>query len=156
MATVTSTIPAYLTTLRARLNARFAASGDFATVRVYAAPPGDPYPPEAVEFFGTDDTQAWGALGNRRRTETYTVRGLIGAVRPGATDAAEASADAARARVYAILAEVEDDLRVNYTNGGTVLRTQLAAANLAQGYSEEGRWAALEIRIDVYTELTSS
>lgn len=153
MATTTSTVPTYLTTLCARLNARFAADTDLAEVRAYAAPPGDPYPLEALEIFGTDDTQAWGALGNRRRTESYTVRGMIGIVRAGSGDD---TAEAARARAYAILAVLEDDIRTDPNCGGTVLRSNLASANLTQGYAEEGRWAALEIRIDVYAELISN
>jgi len=153
MATTVSTVPAFMAALRDGLAARFAADGNLAEVRVFAAPAGDPYPQEMIEFFGTDDSQAWGALGNRRRTETYTVRGMTGVVVPGG---GEDTADQARARVYAILAVLEDYLRTHVSVGDTVLRAQLTSANLTQGYAKEGRWAALEITIEAYTELTSS
>ncbi len=157
MATVTSTVPAFLATLRDRLNVRLAGNPATAKVRAYAAPAGDPLPLEMVELYGSDDTQAWGALGNRRRTEQYTIRGGIFILQAGAglADGSEAVADAARNRVYAILAVVEDELRTNYTMQASVYRAQLASANLTQGMTDNGRWATLEIRIDVYTELTS-
>ena len=153
MATTTSTVPAYLTALRDALNTRFAANPTFAEVKCYAAPAGDPLPLEMVELFGTDETQQWGALGNRRRTETYTVRGMVGAILE--SGAGEDVADAARARVYAILAELEDQLRTDPNMAHTVYRSQLASANLTQGIADTGRWATLEITIDVYTELNS-
>ena len=153
MATTTSTVPAYLAALRDALNTRFAASPTFASVKAYAAPAGDPLPLEMVELFGTDETQQWGALGNRRKTETYTVRGMIGAILE--SGAGEDVADAARARVYAILAELEDQLRTDPNMAHTVYRSQLASANLTQGIADTGRWATLEITIDVYTELNS-
>lgn len=155
MATQTSSVPAYLATLRDRLNTRFAAASGLTTVEAFAAPPGDPYPLEAVELYGVPlHTQAWAAIGNRRRSESYTVEGVIGCVKPGA---GEAVADAARARAYAILAIVEDELRVDWDMQGIVVRSsQLAGATLAQGIAEEGRFAALHLSIVVDTELTSS
>lgn len=154
MATTTSTVPAYLAALRDALNARFAANPTFAEVKAFAAPSGDdPLPLEMVELFGTDETQAWGALGNRRKTETYTVRGMVGAILE--SGAGEDVADAARARVYAILAELEDQVRTDPNMAHTVYRSQLASANLTQGIADTGRWATLEITIDVYTELNS-
>ncbi|MGN6811855.1 MAG: hypothetical protein ACTHMP_13370, partial [Thermomicrobiales bacterium] len=121
----------------------------------FAAPAGDPLPLEMVEFVGTmspEATQQWGALGNRRKTETYTVHAFIGALVPGA---GEDVADQARDRAYAILAEIEDQLRIDPRVNGTVYRSQLASANLLQEIAEEGRAATLLITIDVYTELNS-
>lgn len=155
MATTTSTVPAYLVALRDALNTRFAANPTFASVKAYAAPAGDPLPLEMVELVGTvgtEATQQWGALGNRRKVETYTVHGFIGALVAGA---GEDVADSARSRVYAILAEVEDYLRTDPRVNATVMRSQLASANLLQDIEEGGRWAALMITIDVYTELNS-
>lgn len=155
MATTTSTVPAYMVALRDRLNARFAATAGMAKVQVFAAPAGDPYPLEMVEFFSVPShTQAWAALGNRRRSESYTIEGVIGSIAPGA---GEVIADRVRARVYAILAIVEDELRKHWDMDGIIVKSsQLTSATLHQDIAEEGRWAALRLTISVDTELTSS
>lgn len=153
MATTTSTVPAFLAALRDAMNARFAANPTFAGVQCFAAPAGDPLPLEMIEFWGTDETQQWGALSNRRKVEQYTIRGFVGAsVEAGA---GEDVADQVRARAYAILAELEDQLRTDVNMAHTVYRCALASANLSQWIQDNGRAATLEITIDVYTELNS-
>jgi hypothetical protein len=105
MATRTSTVPAVLDALKALLGARAGLDG----VTVTTAPSGDPIPTESIQFFGTGGDQAWDAIGNRRRKETYTIRGGIFIQRRGAGPDVW---DAARERAYAILAELEDAIRV--------------------------------------------
>jgi hypothetical protein len=153
MTTTTSTVPAFLEALRGAMNARFAANPDFTEVKCFAAPAGDPLPLEMIEFVGTDSTQVWAAISNRRKAETYTVRGMVGtSVEAGA---GEDVADQARARAYALLAELEDQLRTDINMVHTVYRCALASANLTQWILDNGRAATLEITIDVYTELNS-
>jgi hypothetical protein len=148
-------VPAFLVALRDKLTARFAATAGFEAVGVYAAPAGDPPPLEMVEWFAVPShTQAWAALGNRRRSESYTIDGVIACLVPGS---GEPIADQARARAYAILAIVEDELRRHWDMDGLIVKSsQLTSATLHQDIAEEGRWAALRLTVSVETELTSS
>lgn len=150
MATHTSTVPAVLDALKALLDARAGLDG----VTVTTAPSGDPIPAESIQFFGTNGDQAWAAIGNRRRSETYTIRGGIFIQRRGA---GQAVWDAARERAYAILAELEDAIRALPTLGlADRVVVQLARVDLDQGGQDNGRWAALDIDIGVTAELVSS
>lgn len=157
MATMTSTVPLVLATIRDRMAARRDADpdGPLKGVVFTATPSGDPIPHESLQLFGTDGDQAWGAIGNRRREETYTIGGGILIVVRGA---GEAIADAARERAYAILAELEDELR-RFPNLELIagqIQAQLSRVNLDQGPQDNGRWAALDIGIAVKASLASS
>lgn len=151
MATATSTIPAFLDALRATLAARtlIAAGG----VLVATAPTGEPVPRESIQLFDAAADQEWAASGNKRRREQYRVRGGIFISAPGA---GEAKAKAARDRAFALLAEIEDALRLDHNVSGTVNQAQIAAYDLDQGAAKEGRWAAIEFFIAVRAELTSN
>lgn len=157
MATMTSTVPLVLETIRDRMAARRDADPDgvLAGVVFTAAPSGDPIPDESIQLFGTDGDQEWGAVGNRRRKETYTINaGMLIIVR----GAGEKVSDAARDRAYAILAELEDELRrfpnLDLISGRIVV--QLSRVNLDQGPQDNGRWAALDIGLGVTAELVSN
>jgi hypothetical protein len=65
--------------------------------------------------------------------------------------------DAARERAYAILAELEDAIRVVPTlDLADRVIVQLARVDLDQGPQDNGRWAALDIDIAVTAELVSN
>lgn len=150
MATTTSTVPALLTALKAALDVRAGLAG----VVVTTAPSGEPLPYESIQWFGTNEDQSWAALGNRRRSETYTLRGGIFCQQRGGGDTVW---DAVRTRAYAILAELEDELRTNPTLGlGSRVVAQLVSANLDQGAQDNGRWAALDLAVAVSAELVST
>lgn len=150
MATHTSTVPAVLDALKTLLDARAGLAG----VTVTTAPSGEPVPMESIQFFGTNGDQAWAALGNRRRRETYTIRGGIFIIKGGA--GADVW-DAARERAYALLAELEDAIRVSPTlDLADRVIIQLTRADLDQGAQDNGRWAALDIDLGVTAELVSS
>lgn len=152
MATHTSTIPAVLDALKALLDARATTALD--GVEVWTAPSGDPIPHECIQFFGTDGDQQWAALGNRRRRETYTITGAIFIIRLGA---GQDKAKEARDRAYAILAELEDALRVAPTLGlPDRVEVQLATNNLDQGPQDNGRYAAIPFTLAVTAELVSN
>lgn len=152
MATHTSTVPAVLGAMKALLDARTALST--AGVVVTTAPSGDPIPAESIQLFGTGGDQQWAAIGNRRRAESYTIRGGIFIVRRGAGAAVW---DVVRERAYAILAELEDAIRVVPTLGlADRVIVQLARVDLDQGGQDNGRWAALDIDIAVTAELVSN
>lgn len=155
MATQTSTVDLVLRAIRDRMIARrdAAPTGPLSGVVFTAAPSGDPLPAESLQLFGTDGNQGWGALGNRRREETYTIDAGIFIIRRGA---GEAVADAARARAVAILAELEDELRRFPTlDLGARIEVQLTRANLDQGAQDNGRWSALDLGLAVKASLVS-
>lgn len=148
MATITSTVPAFLDALKALLSARAGLTG----VTVATAPTGDPIPTESIQFFGLAEDQEWGAIGHKRRNESYTVQGGIFVIRRGA---GEAKAKEVRDRAYAILAELEDAIRVDPGVSASVRQCELTQAVLDQGGEDNGRWAALQISIGVKAELRS-
>jgi hypothetical protein len=159
MATVTSTVPAFLDALKTALEARaaipgnpLAPIGERPAVTIATAPSGDADPLEAVELIGARETQEWGAIGHRRRNEEYTVGAVVFIVRRGA---GEARAKEARDRAYAILAELEDTLRTDPGVSGTVRQSQITEIVLDQDFNDNGRWAALGITIEVKAELRS-
>lgn len=158
MATMTSTVPLVLATIRDRMAARRDADPDgvLAGVAFTAAPSGDPIPDESIQLFGTDGDQAWGAVGNRRRKETYTISGGI-FVQRRTTDEPEVMAKAMRDRAYELLAELEDAARVE-PNLGLPYRVivEVARVNLDQGIEDKGRYAALDIGLGVTAELVSN
>lgn len=164
MATHTSTVPAVLDALKTLLDARKAtpdsplagvAETNRREVAITTAPSGESVPFESIQFFGTDGDQSWAAIGNRRRRETYTIRGGIFIKRIGA---GEAVWDAVRERAYDILAELEDAIRVAPTLGlADRVIIQLARVDLDQGGdAANGRWAALDIDLAVTAELVSN
>lgn len=163
MATHTSTAPDALDALLALLNARKATPGsplaadvptNRAEVVITDAPSGEPIPFESIQLFGVSSNQQWAAIGNRRRSENYIVRGGIFIQRRGA---GRDVWRAVRERAYEILAELEDAIRVMPTLGlADRVIVQLARVDLDQGAQDNGRWAALDIDISVTAELVSN
>lgn len=164
MATHTSTVPDVLDALKALLDARKATPGsplaanpatDLEETVITTAATGEPVPKQSIQFFGTGGDQEWAAIGNRRRRETYTIRGGIFVVYGGTIG--DGVADIARNRVYTLLAELEDAIRVSPTLGlPDRVIVQLARADLDQGAQDNGRWAALDIDLAVTAELVST
>lgn len=157
MATQTSTVPLVIATITARMDARRDADpdGPLNGVTFTTAPSGEPFPDESLQLFGTDADQSWGALGNRRREETYTINAAILTLTKRGAGAAKW--DAVRERAYAILAELEDELR-RFPTLETNLRieVQLSRVNLDQGLQDNGRWAALDLGLAVKASLVSN
>lgn len=156
MATHTSTVPDVLDALKALLDARKVAApnGPMKGVEVRTAPTGDPVPKEVIAFLGTNGDQAWGAIGNRRRKETYTLRTGIFILRGGA---GEEKAVEVRNRAYEVQAEIEDAIRVMPTIGlADRVIIQLVRSDLTQDWQDNGRVAALDIDLAVTAELVST
>lgn len=157
MATMTSTVPLVIAAIKARMDARRDADpdGPLSGVKFTTAPSGEPFPAESLQLFGTDGDQAWGALGNRRREETYTINAAILTLTK--RGAGEAVWDAVRVRAYAILAELEDELRRFPTlETGVRVEVQLSRVNLDQGLQDDGRFAALDLGLSVKASLVSN
>lgn len=153
----TTTIHAVMTALQAQLAALdglvgvTVASGDLA---------GDT-PREAVLLTNVDDwNQEWGALGNLRVRETYTVEGLIGIIRPGA---GETAIQAARARATALVGAIQTYLRSSTIHGdavdgitlqGTVKRAAFAPRRMTDLLHTDGHLCLVEFGIAIEATLT--
>ena len=98
-------------------------------------------------------TQSWGMLGNRRRDEEYTINGLIWVVKAGKNETVIRSA---RDRAFALLAEIEDFLRLDPTIGSTTKVSELTAYPFDQGANAEGRWCQIDFSIACKKDLRSS
>lgn len=65
---------------------------------------------DAIQFYEAEGTQTWGALGNRRREEEFQIGGDVSVQRPGKGEDVMRECET---RAFAILAEVERELRQN-------------------------------------------
>lgn len=144
----TSAVPAFLDALRTRLLARPGLAG----VQVATGPLAEDTALESIQVFRVDTDQVWAALGGRSREETGTMTGAIWIVAPGAD---EPAIKAARDRAYALLAELESDLRADPSVNGTVRVAQLASADLTQGLNDNGRVAQVTFTVNLEARLTT-
>ena len=109
---------------------------------------------ESIQLTGAGSAdQEWGALGNRRREETYVLQGLIWALAPGKN---EKAIKAARDRAFELLAEVEDFLRTDPTIDNTVKVSHLTAYPFEQGANVNGRYCQIDFEITCEKSLRSS
>lgn len=142
----TSVVPAFLDAFRARLLARPGLAG----VQVATGPLAEDTALESIQLFRVDIDQVWAAQGGRSREETGTLTGAIWIVKPGAD---EPTIKTARDRAYALLAEIESDLRADPSVNGTVRVAQLASADLTQGVNESGRVAQVTFTVNLTARL---
>lgn len=151
MAITTSSVPVVFNTLADLLAARPGLAG----VRVWSGPP--PLDGAGESFLALDSTAdeaQEGQLGNRRRLEQYTIRGLIWCTAAGAD---EATMRAVRQQAYAIQAELEDELRLNHHLSGTVTRAEFRGSLLDQGITGDGqRQVALTFHVSIAASLPTS
>ena len=96
--------------------------------------------------------QEWSMLGNRRRDERFRVSGAIWVTRAGKGDTV---IRAARERAIAILAEIEDELRVSPTVTATVKVAALTRYEVDQGVSSDGRWCEVDWEVSNWKDLPS-
>lgn len=154
MPTVTSKVDAFMTAVADGLALRAGLDG----VQVTSGWVSDPQR-ESIQLVDAEMTQTWGAIGNTRREEEFTVTAVVWVVVPGK---GEAVIRECRGRAFELLAEVEDYLRVAVRgNGDPVLREivrafELEGAVLEQGANQEGRWCQLTFRVHANKDLRSS
>lgn len=141
-----SSVPAVLDDLAARLPLRLGLSD----VKVFTSPQGDNTPDEAIVFIGVDGDQEFAALGRDKRNERYDINGGIWIQKPGAD---EETAVAARNRAYAILGELENELRAVPTLNGIVITIELKGHDLNQGATQKDRRVALDFRLHVFARI---
>lgn len=150
MATVTSIAHAYMVALADALALR---TGLFGVQIATGWLGGDSAARESIQFTAVRGTQQWGMLSNRRRNEEFVIEAGIWVVEPGK---GEDVIRTVRARALALLAEIEDELRVDPTVGNVAQVSQVTSYNLDQGGNTSGRWCQIEFEITVNKDLRSS
>lgn len=150
MATVTSVAHAFMVALADTLALR----ANLAGVQIATGwLGGDSDARESIQLTAVRAEQRWGMVGNRRRDEEFTVEGTIWVTRAGKN---EPVIREARERAFALLAEIEDCLRVDPTVGNIAKGSQVSAYDLDQGATTDGRWCQVELEILVNKDLRSS
>lgn len=116
------------------------------------SPRGKALPKKCIVLLGIDGDQDWAGLGRLKRDETYEIVGFAYVELPGAT---EAAAVKARDEAYALLAEIEDELRTvpHLKDGGPVITIEMKGHDLDQGFAEKDRWTQLHFRIRVHARI---
>jgi hypothetical protein len=133
----TSTVPAFKSALLAKLNART----NLKNVQVTYGPP----LPPSREWIWLGDVageQQTAALGNQRREETYDLSVIIGITREGVDQQATTE------RAFALMAELENELRSDATVGGVVRTAEVQGQfRLDELASDTARGAHLAITV---------
>lgn len=96
--------------------------------------------------------QEWSLLGNRRRRENFRIGGIIWVKRAGKGDPVIRTV---RERAFALLAEVEDELRLRPTVTATAKLSAITRYECDQGASTDGRWCQVEFEVGTWKELAS-
>lgn len=150
MATVTSVVDAFMVALADKLALR----ANLAGVQIATGwLGGDSAAMESIQLTAARAEQRWGMVGNRRRDEEFTVEATIWVTRAGKN---ETVIREVRARAFALLAEIEDCLRVDPTVDNTVRVAQVSTYDMDQGATTAGRWCQLDFEILVNRDLRSS
>jgi hypothetical protein len=110
-----TSVPAAEAGLLAALRSR----AGLAAVQVAPAHPGKTIKAEAVYLDDPSPVQRAAALGGRRRAEEYSIEVVVSVLRKG-NDLA-----GVKARMWALVAEVEEAVRADPTLGGAVLTAQV-------------------------------
>lgn len=110
----TTTVHAVMCALQSQLSGLAGLAG----VSVFSGDVTGDTPREAILLTNIEEwSQEWGAIGNLRVRESYTVEGLLGIIRAGA---GEATIQAARERAIDIIAEIQSYLRSSVIHGDDV------------------------------------
>jgi hypothetical protein len=148
----TSSIPGFLDALKALLDARAGIVGP-PLVTVATGDLAADTPPEAVLLFGaTGPRTEVGMRGPQGFSydQDVIVRGAIWIVRPGQ---GETTLKAARDRAYALLGEVEAQLKATPTVTGTCQYAAVSDETLEQGVNDAGRWCQLSFEMQYRARL---
>lgn len=125
---------------------------------VVAGGPSAERAPEGIELWNADDEQETRTTG-RRKTSTVTIEGQAWAIRAGG---GEAVVRAARARVFALTAEIEKMLRESlegaqlYSESGaaTCREAHITTQRLRQGAGADERIALVDFVITATVDLS--
>lgn len=138
----TSTAPAFMDALHTALAARSGLSG----VRVNYGPALPDPGRESLNILGLSGNQEWASLGRLAKEEVYTVQVMILVIREGQ------QTQPAVERAYALLAELEDQLRETVTSPTMTSTVRVASVETVQlevGSSDTTRSALLTTGVRV-------
>ena len=127
-----------------------AARTNLAGVRVNYGPALPDPGRESINVLGLEGDQNWAGLGQLVKEEVYTVQVMIFVIREGQ------QTQPAVERAYALLAELENQLRENSTAptmGNTVRVASVSTVNLEVGASDTTRSALLTIGVRVQARI---
>jgi len=142
----TSTAPAFMDALVTALAARTNLAG----VRVNYGPALPDPGRESINVLGLEGEQTWAGLGQLAKEEVYTVQVMVFVIREGQ------QTQPAVERAYALLAEIEDELRETTTSptmDNTVRVAAVNTVNLEVGASDTTRSALLTIGVRVQARI---
>ena len=134
----TSTAPAFMDALVTALAARTNLAG----VRVNYGPALPDPGRESINVLGLEGEQTWAGLGQLAKEEVYTVQVMVFVIREGQ------QTQPAVERAYALLAEIEDELRETTTSptmDNTVRVAAVNTVNLEVGASDTTRLSLIHI-----------
>lgn len=135
----TSTIPAFKDALVTRLSARTGLDG----VQVTYGLPAGAVKREHIIIGGANGSQEYRTIGHLHRMEEYVVQVYVNVIREGVQQ------QACDERCFALLAEIEDELRTDPTCNNTVLTAEVASLNLESLATDERREGRLLVGIQV-------
>jgi hypothetical protein len=138
----TSSIPAFFDALKALLDVRAGIVGP-PLVAVATGDLAADTPPEAIILAGAAGPRENVGLRGPQgisQDQNVTVRGAIWIVKPGQ---GESIIKAARDRAYALLGELEQQLKSTPTVSGTCQYATVTGDILEQGLNDAGRWAQI-------------
>lgn len=142
MTTTTSAIPAFKSALVDALIRRTGLAG----VQILSAPEFKEIAYESIQFHDVSGDQEW-AGATRNREEEFDVDGMVWAAKPGSDEAIYREV---RDRAFALLAEVEDELRTSPRVGNTVRLAEVTHIETTEGADpEQGRVCRIDFKVHV-------
>lgn len=138
-----ASVPVVFDTLKATLDAR----AGLADVRIRTGVTGDTQGRDSLMLYGVEAEHEWGALGNQRIDEEYTITGSIWVYRRGGDD--EADMKAARDATFAIYDELLGTLRDDPRIDQNVIQSIAAGYQFVQVFESEYRVGRMEFDIRV-------
>ena len=139
----TSTIPA----LKNELATRLAARSGLAGVQVSYGWPVGAVLREHIMVGGADGSQEYRAIGAQHRFEEYTLTIFVNVLREGGQQ------QTCDERCFALMSELEAELRSDPTVGNTVLTAEVATINLESLANDASREARLKVGVRVQARI---
>ena len=124
-----------------------------AGVQVASAYLGKDTKAESIQIgVGDELNQSWSQIGNRERQEDMIIRGIVWVMKPGAD---EAVIRTTRARAVALMAEIEDFLRVDPSIGGLVKVSEIVPKSCTEHANPDGRMCQVDFDVHTMNRLRS-
>jgi hypothetical protein len=107
--------------------------------------------PDLLVLHGTEQTEDFGAIGNRRQEEEFDLTGEILVFRAGGV--LHDDLKTCRDRAKAILAELEETVRLDPHMGGLVSWSRISRLAVHQGWNDKGRLVLVPFTVRAHATL---